>query len=176
MKKNTTFAEMHQRYLADRLWGQLHRLHPSSEFARLMQLVIEDAEAKFHEVRAKYPFVTRAMKMRDFYRICNRENIWVYIEKLTDGDLGLYFPDTIATRPTIALSKDQSRESLRMAMAHEVAHHFLHRESIKAKEFKPWNGWKNYTKGSEYDFGGIVAEMEADALASMFLAGGEQNA
>ena len=99
----------------------------------------------------KYGFNSRALTEKDFYQICERENITVLEE-----DVFTSFYMTVHGKHFIVLKKRLRGLKKLFVMFHEISHHFLH-------------GGKDAANAFYFGLLQSKQEIEADAMATIAL-------
>jgi hypothetical protein len=176
-KPETPFEKMFRKFYEGR---GFHRL--GEAVTQFYPLVLKESVAnvtqKYGEIKEKYS-LNRPLRMRDFYRICRREGIRVFFEESTIGkELGYYGTSKDGSIRMIRINPELRGLKRRRVAAHELAHHFLHRERMMAGERLYWpdyersRGRERTEEEARQDGEGLIAEMDADALASLLLTTG----
>lgn len=174
---STPFEWYYKQFVQTRVWKIFEKGGPFNfaDYDKVQGFILVKVLGAYEDVIAKYPYLARKARLQDLHRVRQAENINLIVDtlaKLDNGTKGSYLPSIPEFGgSTILIDNKLSNFEFRLCYAHELGHHFLHGDRLQTMSFTPWKGW---IPGTDVNWEGMKAEIEADMFASMLLAGGVQ--
>jgi Zn-dependent peptidase ImmA (M78 family) len=132
----------------------------------IIDFLLPNVTEKFNSIVEKFG-LSAPFTLADFQVICDVENIFLTRFEMSDEmTFGTYFLSLDGTQQSINLKPGLTEKVKLQTAAHEISHHFLHRDGMLSGEIETI---KSLAAQTNITFKNLSTEFEADLLASLLL-------